>query len=94
MKTIWKYNINIEGIQNISMPRGAEILTLHKQGSRQDDEVYIWCLVDTDEPLEMRHFMLITTGEEILCEVYNYIGTLWLMNGNYVVHLIEMLKGK
>lgn len=93
MKTIWKYPITLEQFQDIEIPAGAEILSLHKQGSRQEDEIYIWCLVETDNPLETRHFMFVATGNAITCEECNYIGTLWLMSGSYVLHLLELLKG-
>jgi len=94
MITIWKYKISLEHSQDIEMPADSRILVLHKQGSRQEDEIYLWCLVDTDKPKETRSFFFAITGEELLCgKNCNYVGTLWLMNGNYVLHLFELLKG-
>ena len=93
MKTIWKYSIKLEPIQSIDMPVGAEILTLHKQGSRREDEVYLWCLVDSDMPKETRSFLFVETGEEINFDNSEYIGTLWFLTGTHVVHLVEIKKG-
>jgi hypothetical protein len=93
MKTIWKYEIKLEPVQSIDMPIGAEILTLHKQGSRREDEVYVWCLLDTEKPTETRSFLLVETGEEIHCENCEYVGTLWFLTGTHVVHMVEIKKG-
>ncbi len=95
MKKIWKYPITLEPFQDIEMPVGAKILSLHKQGSRHEDEIYIWCLVKTENEREIRHFMFVQTGDEILCnnDECEYVGTLWLMNGSHVLHLLELKKG-
>lgn len=92
MKTVWKYKVELVDVQNIEMKQGAEILVLQKQGNRHEDEIYIWCIVDTDAPTEVNTFHLIPTGTEIL-ENTKYIGTLWLMNGSYVLHMFEGKKG-
>lgn len=92
MKTIWKYKVSLEPMQTIEMQKDAEILTFHKQGSRQDDEMYIWCLVHTKNPTEKREFMLTSTGDLEIPDNASYVGTIWLMSGNYELHLWELLS--
>jgi hypothetical protein len=93
MKTIWKYPITLEPIQEIEMQKGAEILTFHKQGSRHEDEMYIWCLVHTKNEKEKRTFLLVSTGDLDIPEKAEYVGTIWLLNGSHVIHLLELKKG-
>ncbi len=91
MKAVWKSKVVLEDIQEIEMPVGSEILKFHQQGNRFDDDVSLWYLCETENPKEKRTFALVATGVEVL-EGYKYIGTIWMMNGNFVLHLFEVIK--
>jgi len=74
MKTIYKYPIDLKQRQWIQLPRGAEILSAHAQ----DNELFIWALVDTEQEIAPREVLVFATGE--VCEIpthrpYQHIDT-------------------
>ena len=95
MKTIYKYPIPTDGLVEIEMPIDSQILTVQIQNGNP----FIWALVDTDKPKELKTFCLFPTGCEM--EMFNkmdrfYIGTFQLNDGayNYVLHLFEHIQRK
>lgn len=69
---IWKYKIDV-GINIIEMPRLIKVC----QGaySRSDDEMYIWCMIDTATQLSNKRINVIGTGFNV--PDYNkYCGTI------------------
>lgn len=64
MKTIWKFSIpgTLDDDVNIaiSMPDGAEILTLQMQ----DGKPVLWAIVDPYAPHERRYFKVVGTGQK------------------------------
>jgi hypothetical protein len=84
MKTIWKYKLNIVSDQRISMPVASEILTVQVQ----DEDPYLWALVDMDSLTEFRDIEIFGTGHPIdSIHTRKYIGTFQL-NG-FVGHVFE-----
>jgi hypothetical protein len=65
----------------------AKILTFQVQKNKP----YIWTLVDPTKPLVSRYFSIITTGQpiEYLMEVFIYIGSIQMVQGDIVFHLFE-----
>lgn len=59
MKTIFKYQLN-DVTDTITMPEGAQVLSAGVNKGK--DDVFIWCLVDTDNALVERKFATIGTG--------------------------------
>jgi hypothetical protein len=89
MLTVYKYEIKNAGINIISMPQNAQILT----AKEQDNKPMMWAMVDTDNPMEERCFELTGTGGAILPMKEgkrDYIGTIMIDFGVYVFHLFEM----
>ena len=88
-KTIYKYPLLVIDYQELSMPIGAEILTIQMQ----DCNIYLWALVDINEPnKEMRSIELFGTGHPINCDMgisRNYISTFQLGDGKLVFHAFE-----
>jgi hypothetical protein len=89
MKVIYKYPIVNFGIGSISMPEGAEILTV-----QWDDTVgtpCVWAIVDSSSPtFEYRTFEFIGTGHpmpELDFKSRVYIGT--IQNNGFVWHVFE-----
>lgn len=85
MKTIYKYRIASE----IELPKGAEII-------RVDYDKYnsacLWAIVETDRPLEVRHFEIFGIGDEIPPSRI-YVGTIH-DKGDYFWHIFEVKKIK
>lgn len=87
-KVIWKHELTNDGIFNILMPIGAEILALQTQ----DGKPCLWVLVEPEKEKEVRKFELVGTGHTINEPYYKkYIGTCQLQGGLLVLHLFERL---
>lgn len=85
MKTVYKYQITRTG--KIRLPIGAKIVHTDKQNG----EIFIWCLVDTDALTEKREFCVMGTGWDLGDEPFQYIGTVPDGHG-YVWHVIEVFN--
>jgi len=95
MEAIYKYQIEINSIITITMPKGAKILTVQSQLIPHDllnqDQVCIWAIVDTDtDKKEIRMFTCYRTGRKHEKIKGTYIGTFQLNNGEFVGHLFEV----
>ena len=84
-RQIWKFAIG-STVPKISMPRGAEILTVQVQHGVPT----IWALVDTDAPKVNRLVRVYGTGWDLPKHVLGerYIGT-WQQDDGLVWHLFE-----
>ena len=88
MKTIWKFELETIGNQNIEMPIGAEILTIQAQS----EEPCLWALVNPEAKKELRIFEIFGTGHPIRYDTgitRNFIGTYQLKDGGLVFHVFE-----
>ena len=95
MKTIWKFELTIDGKQTISIPAGATILTIQIQNGIP----CLWALVDpSTEEKEHRVIQIIGTGHPIkendFWRSYKYISTFQFMNGALVLHAFEKMSNK
>ena len=86
---IYKYQLEITDRQYVTMPVGAEILSVQTQF----DKPTIWALIDKDEELEERHFRIIGTGHNFTEFEKIYIGTFQTNEGQFVGHLFEITNG-
>lgn len=71
---IFKYRVPINKMFPIDLPEDSIILDFQSQ----DNELFIWCMIDEDNKIEKRLFSVYTTGEEIEPPInygYRYIGT-------------------
>ena len=87
-QTIWKFPLKVTDGQNISMPIGAEILTVQAQNG----EPCIWALVDPKADTEIRFFEIFGTGHPIFSDAgvsRKYISTFQLRGGNLIFHVFE-----
>ena len=97
-KSIWKFPMEVNDKVTISMPKGAEILTIQTQqiGKFTPDETpCIWALVDTENGKEERYFEIFGTGHPIPNDMgveRKYINTFQLKGGALVFHLFERLN--
>jgi len=58
-RRIFKFQLQAEGRQIIQMPKGAQILSVGRQGPLP----FLWASVDQTMPYEVRVFRIVTTGE-------------------------------
>lgn len=85
--TIWKYPVSIKDKFTLEMPRGARILSIQAQvGDPQ-----LWALVDPEELMVYRDFVLVGTGNPFAfdAETYHYLATFQIAEGHLVFHLFE-----
>ena len=89
-KIIYKYPLTITREQLVTLPAGAEILTVQLQGGRP----HLWALVNIDnEPLN-RCIEIFGTGERIeygLGMRRKYISTFQLQHGKLIFHAFEYI---
>jgi hypothetical protein len=88
MQTVYKYPIEMHDNFLVELPIGAYVLTVQVQHGTP----YIWALVDTESPTELRPFRLLGTGHPIEQPLTRYIGTFQLNGGALVFHLFECLS--
>jgi hypothetical protein len=89
MKTIFKYKIETTDEQTISMPQGAEILTVQIQNG----DPHIWVLVDMTQDDVIRTIEVFGTGNPIRDPnaPRRYVGTYQLRDGRLIFHVFEKL---
>ena len=91
MITIFKSGLNFTNTSliTIQLPEGSEIISL----KNQDNTPTIWYMCDTDEPLEDRHFLGLCTGQRVPQDLEgDYIDTVVMYEGNFVLHIFEIYK--
>jgi hypothetical protein len=87
VKRILKYPVPIEDEFDLTMRRGAKLLSVQTQG----DKPFLWALVDQRAECCVRHFRVIGTGNPVKEEPLVYIGTFQMHNGGLVFHLFEVV---
>ena len=91
-QTIWKFETPFEEIFTLEMPKGAEILSVHR-----DEKTNIPCilaLVYPENEKEKRTFELFGTGQSIHTDMgisRKYVGTYQYQRGEFVGHVFERL---
>lgn len=89
MKTIYEYEIMTYGIETITMPKDANIISVQAQ----NNQVRLWVETDTNcvESINVV-FHMITTGSYIPDYVeLEYLGTVVLDDGGFVVHIYKQI---
>jgi hypothetical protein len=79
MKTIYKYTLD----EPVHIPKGSTVV----QVGIQDGLYCIWAVVDTDAPLEERHFVVVGTGRELTTNMV-HVGTVF--EDPFVWHIMEL----
>jgi len=89
MTTIWKWELKLQTIQEISMPVGAKILCAQLQRGIP----CIWASCNPALDRSMRIIKCIVTGEECtIIDDYKYISTLIYEDGLTVIHIYELKR--
>ena len=84
MRTVYKYPVMLEDEWQMSMPRGAKILSLDVQNGKP----YMWAAIETTRMSERRYFITRGTGHE-LTRTLEFIGMFQLENMGLVFHVFE-----
>lgn len=90
MKTIYKYQIQLEDYFELKLPKNARILHF----GLQDEKTFIWVLIDTKENrYDTRAFRLAGTGHPIQDNINDllFIGTIIYDKKKLVFHLFEII---
>ena len=84
MKTIHKHILEVEPVQNITLPTGSKIILAKEQGT----DICLWYETDTSIfDAEIIKIYVIGTGHSLPDEAKNYLGTAML--SNLVFHVYE-----
>jgi len=88
MEAIWKVQLSLVHIQQVSLPAGSEVLCVQMQNGIPC--IWFICLdTDPDFAKETRTFIIYQTGGEHYKIEGEYIGTFQLKNGGLVFHVFE-----
>lgn len=86
IKTIFKYPIEIIGEQDVEMPVGSEIISVHEQY----DKLCLWAMVRPGTPIEKKKIYVRGTGHEFeWFNTHRFIGTVVTSGGALVWHVFE-----
>ena len=88
---IWKFPVAIAPRFSISMPTGAQILSIQVQRDRPQ----MWVLVNPKVRPEQRHFRVVGTGHEYPVEFFSshrYLDTFQEQSGRLVLHVFEDIR--
>ena len=93
MKAIWKYELTVEGLQNIKMPVNAQILSVQEQYGKP----CLWALVSSEgtEATEERTIETFGTGHYVPVDMgveRKFIGTFQLDDGAFIGHVFERIN--
>jgi len=84
-QTIWKFNLRVDDVQKIAMPKEAKILTVQIQGELP----CIWALVDPRNLDTNRIIQIAGTGHDLSKRIMgDYIGT-FKYDGFLVFHVFD-----
>ena len=90
MNQIWKYKLEIKDKQDLTMPVGAEIISV----STQHGVPHLWAIVDSEtDDYKPVKIITIGTGHDFKKEdVGRFIGTYKVSNDAFVFHVFEEKK--
>lgn len=84
MKTVWKFPLSVLDLQQVNLPRGAQILSVQTQ----HEQPCLWALVDPSAPTEYVNFRTLGTGHFAPdMERFRYVGTYQLVGGGFIGHV-------
>lgn len=92
MKTIYKYPLNTHGFTTLAIHHSAKVLSV----ASQNNSLVMWAEVDTSNNLITREFFSALTGGALpdIPDGYcrNFTGTAVMFNGQFVVHVFEIVE--
>lgn len=92
---VWKFDTTEKGFVDkfeIKMPKNAQLLNVDIDANNSP---CIWALVYPQEEMEIRHFELFGTGQELHNDMgieRKYVGSYSYGNGNFIGHIFERIN--
>ncbi|AQY22662.1 DUF7352 domain-containing protein [Riemerella anatipestifer] len=86
-KVVYKYPLLVQGVQFVSLPKGAEILCVQEQNRKP----CLWALVNPLAEKQDVRIITSSTGEVFNTKNLKYIGTYQLPDNGFVGHLFKYL---
>ena len=87
MRQVFKWTLAITDLQALSLPKGAQILSVQVQNELPQ----LWALVDPAAEKEKRTIAIYGTGHPVPDNPGDYIGTVQMLNGRLVWHIFAAL---
>lgn len=88
---VFKYDLAVVPVQQISLPDNAKIMTVQFQGNY----LCLWAMVDPHKDEEYRYIRIAATGEKITDEPdLKYINTVQQFDGELIWHVFEKIVRK
>ena len=87
MNAIWKFQLKVTDLQEVEMPKGAQVMSVQEQNGA----LCLWAAVDSEQPKENRVIEIIGTGNPIPTTTTDrhFIGTAQMQKGALVWHVFE-----
>lgn len=86
MTVIYKYQLRNKSEQEITIPKGAQVIHV----GVQDETICLWAIIDTDAPDATMHISIYGTGTEIAdIGKQSYLGTVHARP--YIFHIFRRL---
>ena len=85
---IWKFELELTGMQELTMPEGAQLLSV----ANQNGNVYLWAMVDPKKEKRRRYIEIVGTGNQMSVDMgieRKFIGT--AVVDPFVGHVFERL---
>lgn len=92
MKTVWKFPLYIDDVQDVEMPEGAEVLSVQEwPGAELGAPLVMYALVDDDAFKVRRRFRIVGTGNpaDDLLPLDRFLGSVITAGGALVWHVWE-----
>ena len=87
MRKVFKYDIPVDDRPSVSLPKGAQILSVGAQGLG----IKLWALVDPSETnAEVHQLRVVGTGHTIVDGDLVFLGTVMFHDGALVFHVFEV----
>jgi hypothetical protein len=86
--TIWRYRLPLAEAPHISMPAGAEVLSV-AVGRGGGQFIEVWARVDPSATTEPRAFRVVGTGHPMPDDTGRFLGSLQFDQGRFVFHVFE-----
>ena len=91
MSRIYKYPLAFTGVQEIEMPKGAQVIHVGVQA----ETICLWAIVDPARPVERRSFAILATGQpDFDPAIVQHLGSVIMTGGALVWHVFEPAKSK
>jgi hypothetical protein len=90
-QVVWKFPLDVADVQDVSIPKGAQLLTVQSQGTN----VCLWAFCDPGAEKVKRYICILGTGHEAPdYGALNYISTFELHGGALVFHAFEIVNAE